>query len=167
MIRRARPRILLVHSPVDYMEDHVNAGRIAVTAAFARGMPNYPSDPPIPPVEAEVAVYHALPYGLRDPLGKPVLPGQYVDITDAMDLNRRMLSAHVSQARWLEESQGVSYLDALDDFARTVGWMSGRFEFAQGWRRRNHLGFAAADTDPLADALGGKCIIDKAYEADR
>ncbi|MCA9153077.1 MAG: PIG-L family deacetylase, partial [Planctomycetales bacterium] len=40
IIRRVAPRILLVHSPQDYMEDHMNACRLAVTAAFARGMPN-------------------------------------------------------------------------------------------------------------------------------
>ena len=37
---------------------------------------------------------------------------------------------------------------------RDVGTISGRFEYAEGWRRRNHLGFCAADADPLAEALG-------------
>ena len=153
VIRRVRPRVLLVHSPLDYMEDHTTAARIAVTAAFARGMPHYPSEPPAPPVTGDVTVYHALPYGLLDPLRNPVRPHLYVDITPAIDLNRRMLACHESQARWLAASQGVSYLDALDCFARTVGEMSSRFQYAQGWQRRNHLGFSAADSDPLADAL--------------
>ena len=42
VMRDVAPDIVLTHSPVDYMEDHVNAGRLAVTAAFARGMPNFP-----------------------------------------------------------------------------------------------------------------------------
>jgi len=158
VIRRVRPRVLLVQSPFDYMEDHVNAARIAVAAAFARGMPHYPSDPPAPPITDDVTVYHALPYGLLDPLRNPVRPHLYVDIAPALDRNRRMLACHESQARWLAASQGVSYLDALDRFARTVGEMSRRFEYAQGWQRRNHLGFSAADTDPVADALGDRVL---------
>ena len=37
-IRDVDPEIVLTHGPYDYMEDHVNAGRIATTAAFCRGM---------------------------------------------------------------------------------------------------------------------------------
>jgi hypothetical protein len=31
--------------------------------------------------------------------------------------------------------------------------MSGRFEYAEGWRRHLHLGLSAHDDDPLAAAL--------------
>ena len=48
VVREVAPEIVLTHSPVDYMEDHTNACRLAVTAAFARGMPNFPTDPPRP-----------------------------------------------------------------------------------------------------------------------
>ncbi len=34
VVRTAKPDILLTHSLVDYMEDHQNAARLAVTAAF-------------------------------------------------------------------------------------------------------------------------------------
>ena len=43
MMREVAPEIVLTHSPADYMEDHMNACRLAVTAAFARGMPNLSS----------------------------------------------------------------------------------------------------------------------------
>lgn len=159
VVRRARPRILLLHSPTDYMEDHMNACRIGVTAAFARGMPNYPCDPEVRPVTDDVAVYHALPYGLRDPLRSPVPAGLYVDVTPVMETKRRMLAAHRSQKEWLEASQGVNaYLDAMEATSREVGGMSGRFEYAEGWRRRSHLGFSAAEQDPLSDALGERCL---------
>ena len=36
VVRQAEPSIVLTHSPEDYMEDHMNASRLAVTAAFAR-----------------------------------------------------------------------------------------------------------------------------------
>ncbi len=37
IVREVSPEILLTHSPADYMEDHTNACRLAVTAAFAAG----------------------------------------------------------------------------------------------------------------------------------
>ena len=47
-----------------------------------------------------------------------------------------------------------SYLAAMEDFSREVGRMSGRFDYAEGWRRRLHLGFGPEDFDPLAALLG-------------
>jgi len=165
VIRRVRPRVLLLHSPSDYMEDHVNACRIGVTAAFARGMAHFPSIPETPPVSGDVTVYHALPYGLRDPLRRPVRAGQYVNVSEVMDLKRAALAAHASQKQWLQASQGVSYLEAMVDFCRQAGKISGRFEYAEGWQRRSHLGFSRQDGDPLAQALGERCMTDADSEA--
>jgi N-acetylglucosamine malate deacetylase 1 len=41
VVRRVRPAIILTHSPQDYLEDHAATSRPAVTAAFARGRPNF------------------------------------------------------------------------------------------------------------------------------
>ncbi len=156
VMREVAPEILLVQSPVDYMEDHQNAARLAVTAAFARGMPNFPTDPPRPPVSQEVAVYHAQPHGNRDPLRQRVIPDLYVDISSVLARKRAMLACHHSQKEWLDESQGMdSYLTAMEEICREIGAMSGRFAFAEGWRRRLHLGFCAPEADPLAQALAG------------
>jgi len=155
LVREVAPEILLVHSPTDYMEDHQNASRLAVTAAFVRGMKNFATDPPRPPVTGPVAVYHAQPHGNRDPLGEVVRPHLFVDVTDVLDRKRAMLACHKSQGRWLGESQGMdSYLAAMERFSREVGAMSGRFTHAEGWRRRLHLGFGPEGWDPLAGALG-------------
>src|SRR5574339_320524 len=43
VIREVKPTIVLTHSPEDYMEDHINTCRLAVTASFARAMPNFES----------------------------------------------------------------------------------------------------------------------------
>jgi N-acetylglucosamine malate deacetylase 1 len=155
-MREVAPEILLVHSPDDYMEDHMNACRLAVTAAFARGMPNYPTRPPRTPVDQEVTIYHAQPHGNRDPLGQLVTPGIFVDIGGVMTEKTAMLACHKSQQQWLDTSQGLnSYLETMRELMREVGRMSGRFEYAEGWRRHNHLGFSAAGADPLTAALGG------------
>ena len=159
VVRRVQPRIVLTHSPDDYMEDHMNTARLAVTAAFARGMPNFVSDPPVPPYQGDVTLYHGMPHGLRDGLRRSVWPDCFVDTTTVQATKRRALAAHASQKAWLDATQGMdSYLDACDDMSQAVGRMSGRFTHAEGWRRHLHLGLSAEDGDPLAEALGSRCI---------
>jgi LmbE family N-acetylglucosaminyl deacetylase len=154
VMRQVAPEILLVHAPLDYMEDHMNACRLAVTAAFARGMPNYPTQPPTPPVEQPVTIYHAQPHGNRDPLGQLVKPSLFVDVTSVMEKKTAMLACHKSQQQWLDTSQGLnSYLQTMRDLMREVGEMSGCYEYAEGWRRHSHLGLCGADDDPLCGAL--------------
>ncbi len=154
VMREVAPEILLVHAPSDYMEDHMNACRLAITAAFARGMSNYPTTPPRPPVEQGVTIYHAQPHGNRDPLGKLVRPDLFVDIGSVMSEKTAMLACHKSQQQWLDKSQGLnSYLETMKDLMREVGRMSGSCEFAEGWRRHNHLGLGAAQDDPLRQSL--------------
>ena len=48
VIREVKPNVVLTHAPADYMEDHTNTSRLAVTAAFAHAMPNFRSAPPRP-----------------------------------------------------------------------------------------------------------------------
>ena len=154
VMREVAPEIVLTHAPYDYMEDHMNACRLAVSAAFTRGMPNYPTDPPRPPVDGLVTVYHAQPHGNRDPLGNVVRPQTFVDVSSVLDEKVRMLACHQSQKQWLDTSQGMdSYLEAMKVLGREVGKMSGQYEYAEGWRRHLHLGFCGENDDPLADAL--------------
>jgi LmbE family N-acetylglucosaminyl deacetylase len=154
LLRQVGPSIVLTHSPEDYMEDHMNACRLAVTAAFSRGMPNFPVDPPTPPFQGDVTVYHAQPHGNCDGLGRPIRPDLFVDVTELMAEKTELLACHQSQRAWLDESQRMdSYLQAMSDACAEVGRMSGRFEYAEGWRRHSHLGFHAASKDPLAAAV--------------
>jgi LmbE family N-acetylglucosaminyl deacetylase len=154
VIREVAPTIVLTHAPSDYMEDHMNACRLALTAAFARGMPNFPTDPPRPAVTGKVTVYHAQPYSNRDPFRRLVEPDLYVDVTDLIEQKVAALAEHKSQKLWLDESQGHdSYLDALREFDAEVGRMSCVYKYAEGWRRHLHLGYCDRDDDPLRDAL--------------
>lgn len=159
VVRAAAPSILLTHSPIDYMEDHVTAGRLAVTAAFALNMPNFPVDPPRGPVAQTVTIYHAQPYGNVDPLRQPVRPELFVDVSDVLEKKVELLAMHKSQKEWLDASQGLdSYLQTLRDLDAQVGQMSGKFSHAEGWRRRLHLGYCGPDDDPLSEALADRVL---------
>ena len=164
VVRAAKPRIVLTHSPSEYMEDHTFACRLAVTAAFSRCIPNFKSTPPRRAFGDDVTVYHAMPHGLRDPLRKRVRAGLYVDTASVHETKRTALALHKSQQHWLTTSQGDGVYDILEEAARAVGKLSGRFEFAEGWRRHSHIGFSARDEDPLREALGKSCVVDKRYE---
>lgn len=164
VVREVKPTVVLTHSPVDYMEDHTNTCRLAVTATFARGIPNFASTPDRPAGTYDCTLYHALPHGLRDPLRRPVMAGAFVQMTAVQEQKRQALQAHQSQQHWLDLSQGMnSYLQAMDDMAREVGRQSGKFMFAEGWRRHLHLGFCGPDTDPLQE-LGADYQVNEAYE---
>lgn len=157
VVRIAKPSIVLTHSPIDYMEDHETACRLAVSAAFCHGMPNFESDPPVDVYMEPVTVYHAQPVGNATPLGERVVPKLYVDITDVLETKAEALAAHASQKLWLDQSQGMdSYIQTMRDGSAVVGRMSGKYAYAEGWRRREHWGFCGPDDDPLATALLGQ-----------
>jgi len=158
VLRRVQPDIVLALSLEDYMEDHMAAARIAATAAFVRGMRNFETDPPTPPYHKDVVLYHTLPYGLCDMMRREVVPEFTVDVTGVIDRKTELLAGHESQRDWLDASQGLdSYLLTMREMTRTIGKKSGRFEYAEGWRRHSPLGYSAADADPLRARLAGLC----------
>lgn len=169
IIRRVRPSIILTHAPDDYMEDHMQTCRLAVTAAFAKGVPNYPepNDPTYADAYyADVAIYHAQPHGNRTPLGKLVRPKLGVFVDRVMATKKAMLAEHQSQQLWLKESQGMnSYLQTMVDLGSEVaGMFRSRVskdrlgKFAEGWTRHLHLGYSGSEINPLQEALGNLAI---------
>jgi LmbE family N-acetylglucosaminyl deacetylase len=155
VIRAVAPQIVLTHAPADYMEDHMNTSRLVVTAVFCRGMPNFPVDPPRKAIAGKATVYHAQPYGNRDPLGRLVTPSLFVDVSDLIEHKVDMLARHKSQRDWLDESQGLdSYLEKMKQLGAEVAAMSSfDLKYAEGWRKHLHLGFCDPDDDPLFDAI--------------
>ncbi len=154
VVRETRPDIMLVLSPEDYMEDHMNTARISVTAAFCRGMKNYRTVPRREPYMKDVVLYHAMPYGLTDWMHRKIDPEFLVNIGSVIDSKEGMLACHSSQKVWLDESQGHdSYLTAMREMSRKTGALFGKEIYAEGWRRHLYLGFSEKDADPLGDML--------------
>lgn len=164
IVREVQPSILLTHSPADYMEDHTNTCRLAVTAAFTRGMPNFETEPAKLPENYDCTVYHALPHGLRDSLRRRVMAGAFVNTASVHTQKMEALKAHQSQQQWLDASQKMnSYLQTMEDVSLEVGRMSQRFKYAEGWRRHLHYGFCESDADPLQE-LSENYFINEIYE---
>lgn len=160
VIRGVNPSIVLTHSPQDYMEDHMATSRLVVTAAFAKNIPNFGTEPPCGPAPGDVVIYHGMPHGLCDQLRQRIAPDAFVDTTSVHAKKREALATHASQKHWLDQSQGFdSYLAVMDEMSVELGRMSGKYQHAEGWRRHLHLGFSAKDDDPLAEALGEFCSV--------
>jgi LmbE family N-acetylglucosaminyl deacetylase len=167
VIREVKPAVVLTHSPQDYMEDHSNTCRLAVTAAFAHGMPNFKTTPARPIFQNDVTVYHCMPHGFCDGLRREIIPGAYVNTTSVQKTKLAALAEHRSQQNWLDASQGMnSYLAAMEKMSREMGRRSRRFQHAEGWRRHLHWGLSAQPVDPLADLLGKNYLINKKYETE-
>ena len=167
VIREVKPSILLTHPPQDYMEDHTNTCRLAVTAAFTRGMPNFKSAPNRAVADYDVTIYHSMPHGLCDQLRRRVTAGLYVNTESVHQTKHNALSEHKSQQNWLDVSQKLnSYLFAMEEMSLKVGRLSKRFKHAEGWRRHLHFGFCGVETDPLPEILGKNCFVNKNYERD-
>ena len=162
IVRKVAPEIILTHGPYDYMEDHINAGRLAVSAAFCRGMTNFKCNPPEEAIGNKVTVYHSLPHTLTDQLRKPVTPDFYVNVSETIETKKAMLACHKSQKDWLDVSQGSdAYLIDMEERCKLIGSNSGQYDYAEGWIRHNHIGFCDPDDNPLMDALGKDACLNK------
>ena len=165
VIREVKPNVILTHPPVDYMEDHTNTCRLVVTAAFAHAMPNFRSVPPRPTADYDTTIYHCIPHSMRDPLRRLVAPEVFVNTAAVLDTQCAALAEHKSQQAWLDSTQGLASMSAkVREVARTVGKLSKKFKFAEGWRRHLHYGFSAEEVDPLREALGKNYFVHRAYE---
>ncbi len=165
VIRAVAPAVILTHSPQDYMEDHMIASRLAVTAAFVRGTPGYRTIPSRRPDTHDVTIYHASPHGMQDGLRRTLSPGSFVNTTAVHEQKTAALACHESQRRWLDTTQGMDdYVQTMDASSRRMGKLSGAFAHAEGWRRHLHFGYCAPDADPLSDALGADHLVSETYE---
>ena len=113
IIRRVRPDLVITHSPEDYMVDHEMTSLLARAASFLFAAPNA-SRLPLPADVSVPYLYYCDPIEGVDPLGNPVLPTTYVDVSAQLEMKTRMLACHASQREWLLKHHGVDeYIDSM------------------------------------------------------
>ena len=159
-LRRVRPDLLFLPSPVDYMADHEETSRIVREAAFASTIPNWKAPGGAPPCPRLPSVLYADPIDLVDPLGRRVDASLLVDVTDVFPLREKMLACHASQRDWLRAQHGEDEYMAwnrrvAEDRARDAGRRAVRY--AEGFRP--HLGHGFPKDDVLTAALGPGRVI--------
>lgn len=123
-IRRARPDVIITHSPDDYMKDHVDVSRIVTDASFSASVPHYSSGP----------ACGIVPVYFMDTLaGVGFLPEEYVDVTEAMEKKIEALERHESQVKWMRDHDGIDFSEFVRVCSRFRGLQCG-CRYAEGFR---------------------------------
>ena len=153
LLRETRPRIVLTHSPRDYMLDHEMTSALGRAAAFAAPAPNFLCDRGHPrPLPRIPHVYYCDAIEGKDLFGQEVPPSFCVDIGGVMDLKTAMLSCHASQRDWLRQHHGMDhYVEAMHAWGRERAKPYGA-AFAEGFRQ--HLGHGYPQEPLLQELLG-------------
>jgi N-acetylglucosamine malate deacetylase 1 len=153
LLRRLRPRVVLTHSPTDYMLDHEMTSTVVRAAAFAAPIPNFLADRGLGPVLEHIPhLYYCDPIEGKDPLGRAVPAEFCVDVSGVIEIKAQMLAAHASQREWLLKHHGMDhYVNAMRDWGAQRGRACG-VAYAEGFRQ--HLGHSYPQDNLLGQLLG-------------
>jgi LmbE family N-acetylglucosaminyl deacetylase len=154
LLREVRPRLLLTHSPADYMLDHEMTSAVARAAAFAAPVPNFLCDRGHAPALGHIPhLYYCDPIEGKDLFGREIEPGFCIDVSAVLETKAAMLSEHRSQREWLLKHHGMDqYLQAMRDWGARRGQPHGVGQ-AEGFRQ--HLGHSYPQDNLLGQLLGG------------
>ncbi len=153
LLRTVRPRIVLTHSPADYMLDHEMTSLLVRAAVFGAPAPNFLAGRGHPPPLAHIPhLYYCDPIEGKDSLGRSVEPGFRIDISAVVDAKAEMLAAHASQRDWLLKHHGMDqYVFSMRNWCSERGREVG-VAFAEGFRQ--HLGHSYPQDNLLGQILG-------------
>jgi LmbE family N-acetylglucosaminyl deacetylase len=153
LFRAVRPRVVLTHSPADYMLDHEVTGTLARAAAFAAPIPNcFAGHGHGAPLGQIPHLYYCDPIEGKDSLGRAVEPGFRIDVGAVIEAKAAMLAAHASQREWLLKHHGLDqYVQAMRDWGARRGAEAG-VAYAEGFRQ--HLGHGYPQDNLLGALLG-------------
>jgi len=150
LFRRVTPTLVFTHAAKDYMLDHEQASLLARAASFLYGAPNA-SAFPLLAGSAIPHLYYCDPVEAVDPLGQPVTPTTWIDISAQLPLKTQMLATHASQRDWLLAHHGIDeYIEAMRRHAAQRGREIG-VSAAEGFVQ--HRGHAYPRNDLLKELL--------------
>ena len=125
LIRKARPDVILTHSPTDYHADHRTTSLLVSHAAYIATSFKFETESA--PLGAVPPVYHMDNY-----MGVRFLPDAFVDITEVIEIKKQMVLQHESQFAHLQERSGDSILEDMLILARLRGRQS-RVQLAEAF----------------------------------
>ncbi len=129
LIRESDPDVILTHSPNDYHPDHRYVSQLVFDSYFQKGLPHLPGQNQAACRFGQTQVFYMDNLG-----GIGFLPADYVDITAAMDVKRRMLMCHHSQLKPMRELAKTDLLELIEVQARFRGIAAG-CRYAEGFNR--------------------------------
>jgi LmbE family N-acetylglucosaminyl deacetylase len=157
LLRAIRPRIVLTHSPADYMLDHETTSTLVRAAVFGAPIPNFFRGQDQAPALAHIPhLYYCDPIEGKDALGREVEPQFRIDVSGVIDDKAAMLAAHASQRDWLLKHHGMDqYVQSMRAWCARRGAQVG-VGFAEGFRQ--HLGHSYPQDNLLGQLLGKETV---------
>lgn len=129
VIRYARPDMIITHAPDDYMNDHIEVGKLVFNASFSASVPHM--------FTKNEAYGCIVPVFYMDTLaGVNFLPTEYVDITDTVELKLNAVECHQSQVKWMQDHDGIDFIDFVRTTSKYRGLQCGA-KFAEGFKQCN------------------------------
>jgi LmbE family N-acetylglucosaminyl deacetylase len=133
VIRQCRPDVVFTHHPKDYHPDHINLSKLVSDAIYMVAIPHFRTDHPA--LEAVPFLYF---YDTMS--GINFLPEEYVDISDVIELKKRMMRAHASQMSFFKDRYGDDLVERIEITARFRGYQCNAkyaegFVSSQSWPR--------------------------------
>jgi LmbE family N-acetylglucosaminyl deacetylase len=125
VIRRLKATVLFGHAPNDYHVDHRNSSELLFAARCAAGVPNFADEPPLGRMPHLAFV--------DNEQGLDFEPHLWVDVSETIDVKRRMLAAHASQVALMKQMYGEDLLEMVERLGRYRGGQRG-CEFAEAFR---------------------------------
>ncbi len=131
IIRQCRPDVVLTHHPGDYHPDHTNLSKLVSDAIYQVAIPHFRTEHPA--LESVPFLYF-----FETASGIGFLPEEYVDITEVIELKKKMMLAHDSQMRFIRDHHGEDVLEKIETIARFRGYQCSTkyaegFVSSQGW----------------------------------
>jgi LmbE family N-acetylglucosaminyl deacetylase len=153
LLRTVRPRLVVTHSPADYLLDHEMTSVLVRAAAFGAPAPNFFAEQGHPPALSRVPhLYYCDAIEGKDALGRSIDPTFRIDVSEVMEIKSSMLAAHASQRDWLRKHHGMDhYVQSMRDWCAERGRQAG-VAFAEGFRQ--HLGHGYPQDNLLGQLLG-------------
>jgi LmbE family N-acetylglucosaminyl deacetylase len=129
LIRKAKPDLIIAHTPNDYHPDHRVVSRLMFDASFMSGLKNIATETPYHP-GVQPLVY------LDSVNGSNFIPTEFVDISDTFEIKKKMLLCFESQVKWLKDHDNVDFLQMVEVQSRARGYQCS-VEFAEGFGSEN------------------------------
>jgi LmbE family N-acetylglucosaminyl deacetylase len=128
LVRRTRPDVILTHDPVnDYHPDHLATGQILWSVRVMVVQPNIVTEHPPAAVIPDI-------YYMDTIAGINFSPQMYVDVSDTMEVKRRMLAAHASQIELMKARYDMTLLEFMEICTAFRGVQTGT-RYAEAFRR--------------------------------
>ncbi len=118
LIRSVDPDIIITHNPGDYHPDHRGVSALVLDSLYLSTVPHLRTCSP--PCRKLPRLYY-----MDSVAGLGFEPEVFIDITENIEVKRRMLSMHKTQVEWMRKHDNIDIIRVMEDLAKLRGHQCG------------------------------------------